>query len=122
MSYPPSRYAKKVIHLPSGDQTGWRASLKRSVMRFAWPPVDGSVQMLPCRSMASVPPSGDTPTDMEVPSLTVTVIAAAADGLGPCAAPSRATEPKTAIKVLVRFMVFPRDGWHRILYGCGGAV
>jgi len=41
------------------------------VIRFAAPPVAGSVQMLPCRSMASVCPSGETATDIEVPSLTV---------------------------------------------------
>src|SRR5262245_50416334 len=43
-------------------------------MRVAAPPADGSVQMLPCRSMASVRPSGETPTDIEVPSETVTSI------------------------------------------------
>src|ERR1700733_4217160 len=58
--------------LPSGDQTGWRASLNTSVMRLAAPPVAGSTQMLPCRSMASILPSGETDTDMEVPSSTVT--------------------------------------------------
>ena len=41
-------------------------------MRFAAPPAAGSVQMLPCMSMASVRPSGETPTDIDVPSLTVT--------------------------------------------------
>src|SRR6266571_6722374 len=41
-------------------------------MRCAAPPVAGSVQMLPCRSMASVRPSGEAATDIEVPSLTMT--------------------------------------------------
>src|SRR5438132_1149925 len=59
--------------LPSGDQTGWRASLNRSVMRLAGPPVTGSTQMLPCRSIASILPSGDTDTAMEVPSSTMMV-------------------------------------------------
>ena len=30
-----------MIHLPSGDHVGWRASLKRSVIRVAVPPADG---------------------------------------------------------------------------------
>ena len=55
---------------PSGDQAGWRASLKTSVMRVAAPPAAGSVQMLPWRSMASVRPSGETATDIDVPSET----------------------------------------------------
>src|SRR5687768_5035695 len=42
-------------------------------MRRAAPPPAGSVQMLPCRSMASVRPSGETPTAIDVPSRTVTV-------------------------------------------------
>src|SRR5438128_4575829 len=41
-------------------------------MRVAGPPVDGSVQMLPCRSTARVRPSGDTATDIDVPSWTMT--------------------------------------------------
>src|SRR5689334_15432376 len=68
--------------LPSGDQTGWRASLKRSVTRRASPPVAGITQMLPCRSIASVLPSGETETDMEVPSSTVTVTSFGATGPG----------------------------------------
>src|SRR3954465_2562782 len=68
MSYPPSRYAKKVIHLPSGDQVGWRASLTTSVIRVAGPPDAGRAPALPCSSTASVRPSGDTATDIDVPS------------------------------------------------------
>src|SRR5438067_8414682 len=86
MSYPPSRYAKNVIVLPSGDHVGCRASLKRSVIRFAAPPLDGSVQMLPCMSMASIRPSGETATDIEVPSCTVTLMNGEEAGAAPCAA------------------------------------
>ena len=57
---------------PSGDHAGWRASLKTSVMRVAVPPAAGSVQMLPWRSTASVRPSGETATDIDVPSETGT--------------------------------------------------
>src|SRR5688500_6137543 len=60
--------------LPSGDQAGCRASSKPSVRRRAVPPVAGSVQMLPWRSIASVRPSGDAATAMEVPSRTVIVV------------------------------------------------
>jgi hypothetical protein len=42
------------------------------VIRVAAPPETGSVQMLPCMSIASVLPSGETPTDIDVPSVTVT--------------------------------------------------
>src|ERR1044071_8870355 len=59
--------------LPSGDHTGWRASLNGSVMRVARPPVAGITQMLPCKSIASILPSGEAATAMEVPSSTVTV-------------------------------------------------
>ena len=41
-------------------------------MRVAVPPDAGNVQMPPCKSMASVRPSGDAVTAMEVPSVTVT--------------------------------------------------
>jgi hypothetical protein len=84
-----------VIHWPSGDQVGWRASLKRSVIRFAGPPDTGSVQMLPCMSMASVRPSGETPTDIDVPSLTVTSMR-----VGVAAAPSAPAATVTANKAL----------------------
>src|SRR5215469_2735636 len=60
--------------LPSGDQTGWRASLNRSVTRRAAPPEAGTTQMLPCKSMANHLPSGETATAMDVPSSTVIVI------------------------------------------------
>src|SRR6185436_16179944 len=58
-------------------------------MRVAGPPVPGSVQMLPCRSIASVRPSGETATDIDVPSETVTSIGdpAAAPGRCCCASP-----------------------------------
>ncbi len=49
-----------------------------SVMRVAAPPVAGSVQMLPCRSTARVRPSGETATDIDVPSCTVTSMCAGA--------------------------------------------
>ena len=61
---------------PSGDHIGCRASLKTSVMRFIAPPPDGIVQMLPCMSVASVLPSGEIETDIDVPSRTVTSISA----------------------------------------------
>src|SRR2546422_701095 len=91
--WPSSRADANAISLSSGDQVGWRASLKRSVMRVAVPPEDGSVQMLPCMSMASVRPSGDTPTDIDVPSWTVTSISA--DLVG-CAARSVNTNANAA--------------------------
>src|SRR5437763_4826006 len=61
-------------------------------MRVAAPPETGSVQMLPCRSIASVRPSGDTPTDIDVPSWTTTSISAGAEG---GAAPNAATRTTT---------------------------
>src|SRR5712691_10371021 len=108
MSYPPSRYAKKVIHLPSGDQVGCRASLKRSVIRVAAPPVAGSVQMLPCRSTASVRPSGETPTDIDVPSWTVTSIRA---GPGAGTLLSATTRTSTPIAIHLRPMAALQRGW-----------
>src|SRR5262249_45736715 len=54
-------------------------------MRVARPPVAGSTQMLPCRSMASVWPSGETATDIDVPSWTITSIGADSDGALACA-------------------------------------
>ncbi len=41
-------------------------------MRVAVPPVAGSTQMLPWKSTARRRPSGDTATDIDVPSCTVT--------------------------------------------------
>src|SRR5438093_10963259 len=68
-------------------------------MRLAAPPVDGSVQMLPCMSIASVRPSGDTATDIDVPSETATSI-----GVRAGAAP-RATRPIVASIAAVRTMI-----------------
>src|SRR4029077_19810592 len=87
------------IDVPSGDHAGCRASLKTSVMRVAAPPDEGSVQMLPCRSMASVRPSGETATDIEVPSLTVTL-----SGAGAGAAPSALRKTTMRIRQLARDM------------------
>src|SRR5437762_296556 len=70
-----------------------------SVILVAVPPVDGSVQMLPCMSMASVRPSGETATDIDVPSLTVTSISGDAG-----AASSAAMSPIDAISTVVRPM------------------
>ncbi len=67
-------------------------------MRVAVPPDDGSVQMLPCRSMARVRPSGDTVTAIEVPSWTVTSISA---GFGTGAAPSAAQRTSTPIAIVL---------------------
>src|SRR5579864_3038725 len=67
-------------------------------IRLAAPPLDGSVQMLPCMSIASVRPSGDTPTDIEVPSETVTSIG------GRTGAASSATRPIVATIDAVRIM------------------
>src|SRR4051812_38297345 len=67
-------------------------------MRFAAPPADGRVQMLPCMSMASVRPSGETATDMDVPSEGVTSI-------GGCAgAASRAAKEIVASNAPPRIM------------------
>src|SRR5688500_20252337 len=65
---------------PSGDQRGWRASLKTSLMRVIAPPDAGIVQMLPCMSVAMVPPSGEIAIDIEVPSRTVTSMVLGAAG------------------------------------------
>src|SRR6185503_362662 len=70
-------------------------------MRVAAPPVDGSVQMLPCMSIASVRPSGDTATDIDVPSRTVTSIG------GRAGAASRAARPIVASNAAVRTMIPP---------------
>src|SRR5262249_47840735 len=58
-------------------------------MRVAAPPAAGSVQMLPCRSIASVRPSGESATDIDVPSVTVTLVVPAARSIvtGACSAP-----------------------------------
>src|SRR5258706_11478531 len=72
-----------------------------SVMRVRAPPAAGSVQMLPCRSTASVPPSGDTATDIDVPSRTVTSINA---GGGTGAPLSDVTRPSTPIAIHRRRM------------------
>src|SRR2546427_6192023 len=74
-------------------------------MRVAVPPEDGSVQMLPCMSMASVRPSGDTPTDIDVPSWTVTSISADLVGCAPRSVSTNAsaatdTSTPTAIRLL----------------------
>src|SRR3989442_9995753 len=71
-------------------------------MRFAAPPVAGSVQMLPCKSIASVRPSGETATDIDVPSETVTSIG------GRAGAASSATRPIVASSAPVRIMLPPR--------------
>ena len=47
-------------------------------MRFIAPPLIGTVQMLPCMSVARVRPSGEIATDIDVPSRTVTSTVAAA--------------------------------------------
>src|ERR1019366_9134879 len=65
-----------------------------SVIRVAVPPVDGNVQMLPCRSTASVRPSGETATAIDVPSCTVTGMSAGVDA---GAASSAAHKPSTPI-------------------------
>src|SRR6516165_8821253 len=80
-------------------------------MRVARPPVEGSVQMLPCISMASVFPSGETATDIEVPSCTVTSIRL---GVGTGAAPSAAMRKRVATSTLARNMRPP--GYPGILY------
>src|SRR5665213_575508 len=61
------------MRLLSGAHCGWRASLKISVTRLAVPPATGRTQMLPCKSIASILPSGETETCMEVPSWTMMV-------------------------------------------------
>src|SRR5580765_4701121 len=88
-----------------------------SVMRVAAPPVAGSVQMLPCRSIASVRPSGATATDIDVPSCTVTSMCA---GAGTGAPLSEITRPSTTIAAsLRRITASPGNGLARILVrGC----
>src|SRR5262249_8725349 len=51
-----------------------------SVRRVARPPVAGRVQMLPCKSIASVWPSGETATAIEGPSWATTSMGADAVG------------------------------------------
>src|SRR5712692_1721267 len=86
-------------------------------MRVAAPPVDGSVQILPCRSMASVRPSGETATDMDVPSLTVTSM-----GVRLGAASSAAASTTSTISSVVRHMGVLRavDEDRCMLYGPEG--
>src|SRR6187549_573092 len=100
---------------PSGDHIGWRASLKTSVMRVIVPPVAGSVQMLPCMSVAMVLPSGEMATDIDVPSCTVTSMVLGGGGVAglrtgagvgrePCCAPTTDTIPTSAITTSGVFM------------------
>src|SRR5579872_6378165 len=101
--------------LPSGDHTGWRASLKISVTRRAAPPEAGRTQMLPCRSMASHLPSGETATAMEVPSLTV-MVTGLATANGPNAATKNAAAEMaqdfvTARRAALQNPDFARDGF-----------
>src|SRR5450432_2570962 len=76
-----------------------------SVMRVAAPPAAGSVQMLPWRSTASVRPSGETPTDIDVPSWTVTSIIAGVEAGAPLSA---MTKPSTTIATAWRRMAASR--------------
>ena len=73
-------------------------------MRVAVPPAAGIVQMLPWRSTASVRPSGETATDIDVPSLTTTSTVAA--GAGPAgrvpADCARETSPALAAVTITR--------------------
>src|SRR5271170_6511026 len=88
--------------LPSGDHTGWRASLNRSVIRCAGPPEAGVIHRLPCRSVTSCLPSGEVDTAIDVPSVTVTSTRTSrgetfggsigADAAGRPTAPSAATK------------------------------
>jgi hypothetical protein len=65
-------------------------------MRVAVPPDAGSVQMLPCRSTASVRPSGETATDIDVPSVTVTSIGDGAARAPPHSTPAATMHAATA--------------------------
>jgi hypothetical protein len=87
--------------LPSGDHAGWRASLNRSVIRFAAPPRAGSVQMLPWRSTASVRPSGDTATDIDVPSCTSKRTCCPAGGICAAALPAVASNTDVQNTLLI---------------------
>ena len=71
---------------PSGDHIGWRASLKTSVMRVIAPPAAGIGPDAALHVGGERRPSGEIATDIDVPSRTVTSIAAGAAG---AAAPSR---------------------------------
>src|SRR5260221_1612930 len=73
-------------------------------MRVAVPPLDGSVQRLPCRSMASVRPSGETATDIDVPSWTVRSMRG---GGAAGAATSADARPRTPSATLQRRMTPP---------------
>jgi hypothetical protein len=64
--------------------------------------------MLPCISIASVRPSGETATDIEVPSLTVTGIGATV--LRTVCATAVLIAHTTAAKI--RFLVF---GWNALI-------
>src|SRR6185436_11030182 len=85
-------------------------------MRLAAPPAAGIVQMLPCRSTASVRPSGETATDIDVPSWTVTSIA----GVGAAGAPFReVTRPNTPTARALRRIQPPPVNFARILRAGG---
>src|SRR6185295_15553471 len=88
-----------------------------SVMRLAAPPEAGMVQMLPCRSTASVRPSGETATDIEVPSWTVT----SRVGAGAAGAPfNEVTRPRTpTASALRRIKPPPNVDFARILRAGG---
>ena len=88
-----------------------------SVMRVAAPPAAGSVQMLPCRSMASVRPSGDTATDIDVPSWTVTSMCAGAGAGAPLSAIDE-TQHHDRSQLATHHTASPGNGLARILVPC----
>src|SRR5436190_1209571 len=81
MCHTPSAYPWNATRRLSGAQAGWRASRNSSVTRFAGPPLAGSDHKLPCRSIISVRPSGDSAAAMFVPSRRLSEIGLVAGAL-----------------------------------------
>src|SRR6476646_5178812 len=56
---------------PSGENRGWPSNPIPLVMRVALPPLMGTVYRSPSRSKTMVLPSGETSSDIQVPSSVV---------------------------------------------------
>src|SRR6185436_20220006 len=92
MCHTPSAYPWNATRRLSGAHAGWRASRYSSVTRFAGPPLAGSVHRLPCTSIISVRPSGDSAAAMFVPSRRLTEVGLVVGALWE----NRATAPRNA--------------------------
>src|SRR5687767_6942418 len=67
----PVRSLTNTMRFPSGEKRGCESHVGPLVMRVAVPPPIGSVYRSPRRSKMTVRPSGETSTDIQVPSLVV---------------------------------------------------